>query len=70
MNKMNAIKDKMAKSIKEEGEGGVAANNAGDGKVAGFAGDAGKKVKMMSEPLKRKPMPKFKTYVSQEHENA
>jgi hypothetical protein len=56
-------------TIDEEGEGGVPANNAGDGKVAGFAGDAGKKVKMMSQPLKRKPMPKFKTYVSQEHED-
>jgi hypothetical protein len=56
-------------NLDEEGEGGVPANNAGDGKVAGFAGDAGKKVKMMSEPLKRKPMPKFKAYVSQEHEN-
>jgi hypothetical protein len=55
--------------IQEEGEGGVPANNAGDGKVAGFAGDAGKKVKMTSEPLKRKPMPKFKNYVSQEHED-
>lgn len=57
-------------TIHEEGEGAVPANNAGDGKIAGFAGDAGKKVKMMSEPLKRKPLPKFKTFVSQEHDNA
>jgi hypothetical protein len=56
--------------LKEEGEGAVPANNAGDGKIAGFAGDAGKKVKMMSQPLRRKPLPKFKTYVSQEHDNA
>ena len=55
-------------TIHEEGEGAVPANNAGDGKIAGFAGDAGKKVKMMSEPLKRKPLPKFKMYVSQEHD--
>jgi hypothetical protein len=48
----------------------VAANNVGGGSIAGTQGDAGKKVKMMSEPLKRKPMPRFKTYVSQEHENA
>jgi hypothetical protein len=54
--------------LKEEGEGAVPANNAGDGKIAGFQGDAGKKVKMMSQPLRRKPLPKFKTYVSQEHE--
>jgi hypothetical protein len=47
----------------------VAANNVGGGSIAGTQGDAGKKVKMMSEPLKRKPMPRFKTYVSQEHEN-
>jgi hypothetical protein len=55
-------------TIHEEGEGVVPANNAGDGKIAGFAGDAGKKVKMMSQPLKRKPLPKFKMYVSQEHD--
>jgi hypothetical protein len=55
-------------TIHEEGEGAVPANNAGDGKIAGFAGDAGKKVKMMSQPLKRKPLPKFKMYVSQEHD--
>jgi len=47
----------------------VAANNVGDGNIAGMKGDAGKKVKMMSEPLRRKAMPKFKTYVSQEHDN-
>jgi hypothetical protein len=68
MNKMNAIKDKMAKSIKEEGEGGVPANNAGDGKIAGFAGDAGKKVVMTKKPLQRKTLQDFKKYVSQEHE--
>lgn len=56
--------------LKEDGEGGVPANNAGDGKIAGFQGDAGKKVKMMSEPLRRKALPKFKTFVSQEHDNA
>lgn len=54
--------------VQEEGEGAVPANNAGDGKIAGFQGDAGKKVKMMSQPLKRKPLPKFKMYVSQEHD--
>ena len=32
-------------------------------------GDAGKKVKMMSEPLRRKAMPTFKKFVSQEHDN-
>ena len=68
MNKMNAIKDKMAKSIKEEGEGGVPANNAGDGKIAGFAGDAGKKAVMTKKPLQRKTLQDFKKFVSQEHE--
>jgi len=63
-------KRKMVNVLAEDGEGGAPVNNAGDGKVAGFAGDAGKKVKMTNEPLKRKPLPKFKTYVSQEHENA
>lgn len=47
----------------------VAANNVGGGAIAGTQGDAGKKVKLMSEPLRRKPLPKFKTYVSQEHDN-
>ena len=69
MNKMNAIKDKMAKSIKEEGEGGVPANNAGDGKIAGFAGDAGKKAVMTKKPLQRKTLQDFKKFVSQEHED-
>jgi hypothetical protein len=65
----NAKGQNMGESVvQEEGEGAVPANNAGDGKIAGFAGDAGKKVKMMSQPLKRKPLPKFKMYVSQEHD--
>ena len=68
MNKMNAIKDKMAKSIKEEGEGAAPANNAGDGKIAGFAGDAGKKAVMTKKPLQRKTLQDFKKFVSQEHE--
>lgn len=46
----------------------VAANNVGGGAIAGTQGDAGKKVVMTKEPLKRKPLPKFKTYVSQEHD--
>lgn len=48
----------------------VAANNVGGGSIAGTQGDAGKKVVMTKEPLKRKPLTKFKSYVSQEHENA
>ena len=55
-----------ASKLKEE----VAANNVGGGSIAGTHGDAGKKAKLMSEPLKRKPLPKFKTYVSQEHDQA
>lgn len=46
----------------------VAANNVGGGSIAGTQGDAGKKVVMTKEPLKRKPIPKFKNYVSQEHD--
>jgi hypothetical protein len=46
----------------------VAANNVGGGAIAGTQGDAGKKIVMTKEPLKRKPLPKFKTYVSQEHD--
>lgn len=61
---------KMVNVLAEDGEGGAPVNNAGDGKIAGFAGDAGKKVKMTNEPLRRKPLPKFKTYVSQEHDQA
>lgn len=48
----------------------VAANNVGGGAIAGTQGDAGKKVVMTKEPLKRKPIPKFKTFVSQEHDGA
>jgi hypothetical protein len=54
-----------AMSVKEE----VAANNVGGGAIAGTQGDAGKKVVMTKEPLKRKPLAKFKTFVSQEHED-
>lgn len=46
----------------------VAANNVGGGAIAGTQGDAGKKVVMTKQPLKRKPLPKFKMYVSQEHD--
>lgn len=46
----------------------VVANNVGGGSIAGTQGDAGKKVVMTKEPLKRKPIPKFKNYVSQEHD--
>jgi hypothetical protein len=53
-----------AMTFKEE----VAANSVTAGGVAGFKGDAGKKVKMMSEPLKRKPLTKFSLFVSQEHD--
>lgn len=53
-----------AMKLKEE----VAANNVGGGAIAGTQGDAGKKVVMTKEPLKRKPIPKFKNYVSQEHD--
>lgn len=53
-----------AMKLKEE----VAANNVGGGAIAGTQGDAGKKVVMTKEPLKRKAMPKFKTFVSQEHD--
>jgi hypothetical protein len=59
---------KMVNVIAEEGEGGVPANNAGDGKIAGFAGDAGKKAVMTKKPLQRKTLQDFKKYVSQEHE--
>ena len=59
-----AIKDQ----IKEDGEGGVAANNAGSGNVAGFAGDAGKKAVMTKKPLQRKTLADFRKFVSQEHE--
>ena len=59
-----AIKDQ----IKEDGEGGVAANNAGDGKIAGFAGDAGKKAVMSKKILQRKTLGDFKKFVSQEHD--
>jgi hypothetical protein len=55
-------------AISEEGEGAVPANNAGDGKIAGFAGDAGKKAVMTKKPLQRKTLQDFKKYVSQEHE--
>lgn len=57
------------KSMTEDTENEeVAANNVGGGAIAGTQGDAGKKVVMTKEPLKRKPMPKFKNYVSQEHD--
>ena len=59
-----AIKDQ----IKEDGEGGVAANNAGSGNVAGFAGDAGKKAVMTKKILQRKTLADFKKFVSQEHD--
>jgi hypothetical protein len=55
-------------AIVEDGEGAVPANNAGDGKIAGFAGDAGKKAVMTKKPLQRKAIQDFKKYVSQEHE--
>lgn len=51
-------------NVKEE----APANSVGGGAIAGTQGDAGKKVVMTKEPLKRKPLPKFKTYVSQEHD--
>jgi hypothetical protein len=65
MSKMNAVKDKMAKQARNEE---VAANNVGGGSIAGTQGDAGKKVVMTKEPLKRKALQKFKSYVSQEHD--
>ena len=46
----------------------AAVNNVGDGAIAGTKGDAGKKVVMTKEPLKRKALPAFKTFVSQEHD--
>jgi hypothetical protein len=55
------------KNVKKEE---VAANNVGGGAIAGTQGDAGKKVVMTKEPLKRKAMPKFKSFVSQEHDGA
>lgn len=65
---MSSAIDRLAKHVNEEGEGGVAANNAGDGKIAGFAGDAGKKAVMTKKPLQRKTLADFKKFVSQEHE--
>lgn len=53
-----------AMKLKEE----VAANNVGGGGIAGTQGDAGKKVVMTKEPLKRKPLNKFSFFVSQEHD--
>ena len=50
MNKMNAIKDKMAKAVSEE----APANNVGSGNIAGTQGDAGVKAVMTKAPLKRK----------------
>ena len=55
--------------LKEEGEGAVPANNAGDGKIAGFAGDAGRKALLKKKPLQRKAITDFKKFVSQEHED-
>lgn len=47
------------KKMKEE----VAANNVGSGNIAGTQGDAGKKVVMTKEPLKRKKLTDFKEWV-------
>ena len=65
---MSSAIDRLAKHVNEEGEGGVAANNAGDGKIAGFAGDAGKKAVMSKKILQRKTLGDFKKFVSQEHD--
>ena len=65
---MSSAIDRLAKHVNEEGEGGVAANNAGDGKIAGFAGDAGKKAVMSKKILQRKTLADFKKFVSQEHD--
>ena len=65
---MSSAIDRLAKHVNEEGEGGVAANNAGDGKIAGFAGDAGKKAVMTKKILQRKTLGDFKKFVSQEHD--
>lgn len=40
----------------------VAANNVGGGEIAGTQGDAGKKVVMTKEPLKRKKLTDFKSF--------
>ena len=65
---MSSAIDRLAKHVNEEGEGGVAANNAGDGKIAGFTGDAGKKAVMSKKILQRKTLGDFKKFVSQEHD--
>lgn len=65
---MSSAIDRLAKHVNEEGEGGIAANNAGDGKIAGFAGDAGKKAVMTKKILQRKTLGDFKKFVSQEHD--
>lgn len=47
------------KTKKEE----VAANNVGDGKIAGTQGDAGKKAVMTKPPLRRKKLTEFKEFL-------
>lgn len=48
-----------AMAVKEE----VAANNVGGGEIAGTKGDAGKKAVMTKEPLKRRLLSQFKTFI-------
>ena len=63
MNKMNAIKDKMAKAVTEE----APANNVGGGNIAGTQGDAGKKTVMTKKPMKRNVI-QFKEFADAELE--
>lgn len=60
---MSKLRAMMAKEKKPAQREEVAANNVGDGNIAGTQGDAGKAAVMTKQPLRRKKLTDFKEWV-------